>query len=427
MKRLLRLTAIAGLLCLTGLGVACGTIPTSNPAYPGPETEPPLPTGIPVTAITSIPVTVPPLPTIPNHYPPSTEAIPTDTLPPEPRPTTTPMPTITPPPTTVPLPPPAFYVLWAETTYTNGQPNSGTIWRADPRDPADRQTVLRLDGEEIGEAILSPNGQQIAFTAQPWKAMRSLWVVNLDGTELRQVTQNVGLILWGQNSQTIFYITGGEGWAGIEQIHLGSGVTQRILTIEQAEPVLIPLGWSTDSHWLHHIRRNSEYTYELWKTRRDGSESQFIVSLGKNLPYPDYLLLSPNGSKLLLGTYQKLRWISTDGQKEGEIELPRPGQGYGVLWGHGDNEVIIGQTDLNYSHYYLYVINIQSQQARELAKFEGYSWGQLALSPDRHWLMASQWEHGFYWIHLPTGTTIPTPCQDCRTRFIAWIPKGSGP
>lgn len=437
MKQLLRLTAITGLLCLAALATACGSIPSPNPAYPGPETEPPKPTEestplpvteMPATAMTLPPMTVVPIPTIPNHYPPPTEARPTDTLPPEPRPTATPIPTITPPPTTVPLPPPAFYVLWAETTYTDGQPNSGTIWLADPRDPANRQKVTQLDDKEIYAVVLSPNGQQVTLiTNRLVQGGGPLWVMNLDGTDLRPIANaDATQILWSQDSRTIFYRLFERGRMGIEQIDIESGETQRILILEPDISLRL-LGWSTDSHWLYHTRLGQE-GYELWKIREDGSESQFIITLGESLPYPDYLLLSPNGGKILIGTYQSLRWVSTSGQGEGTVPLPYPEQGYQILWGHGENEVIVGQTDTSGVLYHLYSVNIQSQQTRELATFEDCCWRQLALSPDRHWLMASQRAYSrFYWIHLPTGTAIPAPCRDCRIHFIAWIPKGSGP
>jgi hypothetical protein len=237
------------------------------------------------------------------------------------------------------------------------------------------------------------------------------------------VAPSAGQFLWRQDGHAVFYSLGGEGWAGIEQVDLTSGEIQRILTIEQTEPVLEVLGWSAGGQWLYHVRRNSETReFEVWKTRQDGRISQFIVPLGTDLP--DYLLLSPNGSKLLLGTYLGLRWISTDGQDGGNIALPQP-NGYQVLWNHGENEVIVGQYDASQPRYHLYVINIQSQHTRELATIAGGSfWELLGFSPDYEWLMTSPlYQAGFYWIHLPTGAQVPIPCcPSCTIRFVGWVP-----
>ncbi|MGC8960776.1 MAG: TolB family protein, partial [Chloroflexia bacterium] len=265
-----------------------------------------------------------------------------------------------------------------------------------------------------------------------------LWVVNLDGTGLQQVAPDAGQILWSPNSRAIFYTLGqagpptklaslsrqDQGWVGIERVDLATGKIERILTLE-GTPSLQLLGWSAGGQWLYHIRRNLETReFELWKTRQDGSESRFILSLGLNLPEPSRILLSPEGSRLLIDT----RWISTDGQEEGDIQHP-PGSVFDVIWGEGENEVIVGQRAQDL--YHLYAINLRSQHVRELATFAiaaDFGWYHLALSPDHHWLMAQvAYYDGSYWIHLPTGMMVSIPsCPRCWLRFVAWIPSGAG-
>jgi len=332
--------------------------------------------------------------------------------------------------------------MWIETTSVDSPSgSSGTIWRADPRDIAHRQVVVHFDDQGILEAALSPNGQKVALTTASWRQGRSpLWVVNLDGTGLQQFAPDAGQILWSRDNRAIFYNLGclgtptklasllpqEQGWVGIERVDLATGEVERILTIEAATSLQL-LGWSAGGQWLYHIRRNPETReYELWKTRHDGSDSQFIFSLGLNLPEPSKILLSPEGGKLLIGT----RWVSTEGQDKGDIPLPGTDHRWvQVLWGHGENEVIVGQYDGDHPLYHLYTVNIQSQHLREIATLPGGSiWELLGLSPDHHWLMASLlYRTGYYWFHLPTGAMVPIPsCQRCWIRFVAWLPGGAG-
>ncbi len=350
---------------------------------------------------------------------------------PRPTSTTTPVPTATPLPTALPLPPSGFNVLWVETTYP-GSPGGdhGVIWLADPRDIANRREVVRFDDRTIGGATLSPNGRQVAFTTACWKCPPSpLWVVNLDGSDLRQIAPIAGRIFWSQDGRAIYYRLGipEEKADGLVKVDLASGEVQRILTVE--EPGLYHLlGWSAGGQWFYYILPQPEPEKdELWRVRYDGSTTQFITSLDNVPPEPFRVRLSPNGSKLLLGT----RWISTDGEKSGEIPILQPGEAYEVLWSRGENDVIMGQKDKAQPLFHLYTINLQSQQVRELAAFDippSPTWDQLALSPDHHWLMAHvTYRNDYYWIHLPTGTMVPVICcRDCALYAVGWVPRGTG-
>lgn len=420
MKVSLRLTIVAALLCLSVLGISCSPLPTLNSAYPGPETEEPIST--PISATTPLPIIQPP------PYPALPEPEPTATLPPEQPPTATPIPTVTPLPTALPLPPSAFHVMWVENIPTEfGEMYAAIVWRADPRDIAGRQEVVRFEDRKIQQAVLSPNGRQIALiTTKQVQGGGPVWVVNLDGAGLQQLAPDAQHILWSQDNHAIFYYRSESDQVSVEQVDVASGESRQVLMTDYP---FYPLGWSAGGRWLYYVRSNpNAYEQcELWKVDRDGGNPQFICSLGRwDTIDLAQVLLSPNGGKLLLGSYGDLRWISTDGQGEGRIILPYPEQGYSISWGHGENEVIVGQSDASYSDYHLYSLDIPSQQAHELTEFSGSGWGPLAISADRHWLMTSRYLNGSYWIHLSTGTLIPIPCQDCGIHFIAWIPSGTG-
>ncbi|NWG76169.1 MAG: hypothetical protein HXY24_16480, partial [Rubrivivax sp.] len=292
-------------------------------------------------------------------------------------------------------------------------------------DIANRREVTRLEDKVIERAVLSPNGQQVALvTRSQVQGGGPLWVVNLDGTDLRPLVSDViaRQLLWSPNSHLIFYDLEGDEWTGIERVDVASGERQRILTVESPTFLHI-LGWSAGGQWLYYICPASEGD-ELWKLRHDGSSSQLIISLGTGYTAGP---LSPSGSKILLYAREDLGWISTDGRERGDIRLPQPTEIYQAVWGKGENEVIVGQ--VRESLYHVYAINIQSQQVQELATFDipaGPGWDQLSLSSDHHWLMSHIYQAGHYWIHLPTGTIIPVSCQEYGVQFIAWIPKGAG-
>jgi len=251
-------------------------------------------------------------------------------------------------------------------------------------------------------------------------------VVNLDGSELRQLVPDAGSIFWTQDNRAIYYSlwVEEEDVYGLERVDLVSGEVQRILAVEPPGFYHL-LGWSADGQWFYYtLPRSVPQKDELWRVRWDGSITEFLTFLPEVSVEWDQVRLSPNGSKLLLGTH----WISTDGEESGEIPLLQPGEAYEVLWGHGENEVILGQKDRTESLFHLYAINLQSQQVRELATFgnRGIAWDKLALSPDRHWLMAYLYQRGFYWIHLPTGTLVPvTCCRDCVLYAVGWVPGGT--
>ncbi|MGC8960720.1 MAG: TolB family protein [Chloroflexia bacterium] len=418
MKWWSRFAVVMTFLGLTVWGAACGSLVSPVPAHPGSETPTPPPTEPPL-----------PTPAITPYPPPTVEpTVPVYPTGPRPTSTPTPVPTATPLPTALPLPPSGFDILWVETAYDWPAGPSGTIWRADPRDIAHRREVVHFDDQAIFQAALSPNGRQVAFTAagRRWRTT-PLWVVNLDGSELRQLVPDAGVIFWTRDNRAIYYSlwVEQEEVYGLERVDLVSGEVQPILAVEPPGFDHL-LGWSAGGQWFYYtLPRPAPEKDELWRVRYDGSAAEFITSLPEIRVEWDRVRLSPNGSKLLLGTH----WISTDGQEEGDIQHP-PGSVFDVIWGEGENEVIVGQRAQDL--YHLYAINLRSQHVRELATFAiaaDFGWYHLALSPDHHWLMAQvAYYDGSYWIHLPTGMMVPIPsCQGCEVRFVGWVPRGREP
>ncbi len=327
-------------------------------------------------------------------------------------------------PTSLPFPPPAFDVLWVENLPGPAPDEStGVVWRADPRDIANRTEVVRLDGKTIERASISPNGRYVALvTRGRLEGGGPVWVMNVDGSALRQVAPLGREILWGPDSLALFYSVDKAASAAIERIDLNSGEILHIPVADVPIPLQL-LGWSSGEPWLYYFRLHSE-DQGLWKVRQDGTGSQFVTSLEVGYP-PLPVLLSPQGNRLLIGPH----WISLVNQEKGDIQLPRSARGGQILWGNGsreDNEVLVGQGEQK--TFYLYSIDIPSGQAQEIARFDiptGPGWYQLGLSPDREWLMANIYHGGAYWVHLSSGMIIPVSPYDSGTYLIAWIPRGT--
>lgn len=413
MERWPRIILTVGFLCLLAVLAGCGPTPTAIPA----------PSPVPATQSVYPPPPQPSPAPYPSPEPTQERPLYTPTAPPLPTLAPPTVPTATPVPTALSLPPSTFDVLWLESPSGSGVDDTGVIWRADPRDIANRREVARLNDKVIERAAISPDGQSVALvTKGRLEGGGPLWVMNVDGTGLRQLAPLARYILWGPDSRTVFYKIDESGEEGIERVNLGDGKAQRILTIEPFTS-LQPVGWAPGGQWLYYIRTRSEY--ELWKMRQDGSDPQVVTPLDVGYP-PVPVLLSPRGNKLLVG----IHWLLLDSGEKGDMQLPRAARNGQVLWDSGpakDDQAVVGQ--IEHGVYYLYTVEIPSQRAEEIAHFvmPVGPWYQLTLSPDHQWLVAHVYHSGFYWVHLPTGTVVSVSPYDSGTQFIAWIPKEPGP
>jgi len=367
---------------------------------------------------------------------------------PKPLPTPTPVPTPTPIPTPLPLPPSSFYALWAE-NFPEGQ--GSVLWLADPRDIGSRQEVLRFKRDAIRDAVLSPNGRKLALVTNYWKEF-NLWVANLDGTGLQQLegpAAALGLPFWSRDSRSLVYGIGWREdvmmpsykdgtpapftvWRGATiLIDIATGEKRRLPEPPEIKPDMgaSPLGWSADGREFYFALPVSEDEYELWAVDWSGRDVHRVVSVDHEpvifttaFLEPD--LLAPDGSKLLIATYKGLSWVSTDGREKVNIPITRPEQGYQAIWSPNSSEIIIGQADEQRPVEYVKAINVHTLAVREIGTFEGRRWRFLSISPDYHWLAVYHYYSGLYWIHLPTGMSVPVPSQpNGGCIFVAWVPR----
>jgi hypothetical protein len=344
----------------------------------------------------------------------------------------------------LPLLPSAFYALWAESFPPDiGRP-WGVLWLADPRDIGSRQEVLRFERDVIAEATLSPDGRKLALVSSSWDWKTfTLWVANVEGTDLRQLEQAAVLrgLSWSRDSRLLAYDT---GWredvmmpgkpvpitvvrGAIELVDITTGEKRWLLEPGLDTPVNT-LGWSADGRELYYslsVPREIGYEYEIWAVSQSGQNAHRIISLGNE---PGSPVLSPDGSKFLIGTPQGLIWMSADGRTQQNIPLPPWNQWCGLIWSPAKDEVIICQVDDQRPIEHIRALNIQTGASSRLSSLalrpDGKSFGPLYVSPDKQWMVTYVYNDGFYWIHLPTGAVVPIPSQNRRILFVAWVYRG---
>lgn len=353
--------------------------------------------------------------------------------PPKPTFTPTSIPTSTPVPTALPLSPSAFSALWVE-NFPEGQ--GSVLWLADPRDIGGRREILRFDQDAIAEVSLSPDSRKMAVITRHWKTA-TLWIVNANGDGLQQLDQNstLGGLLWSQDSRLLTYEAGWleesimpsyktgaptswlVGQGAVELVDITTGEKQRLLEAQDDLPLNV-LGWSADGRELYYVLAQGDDAYQLWATSREGQDTRRIVS-GSNavLGVP---ILSPDGSKFLVGTSEGVAWLSADGRDQQVITQPQ--QGFTAIWAPNSQDLVVSYWNSDYSEMVVQSINLYTRSTRNLGSIRPIGdWRLLAISRDYQWLAAYHYYSGLYWIHLPTGTKIPIPNQDHQLVFVAWV------
>jgi len=333
------------------------------------------------------------------------------------KPTSTPepTPTITPVPTSLPLPKSSYYALWAE-NYPEGQ--GSVLWLADPSDIGNRQAVLRFARDAIAEAAFSPDGSRLALVTKYWKES-VLWLANLDGSDLHQIGPAMnadGELFWSRNGQLLNL--------GETLTSLDTGEKRQVFEQQMFDPntALHALGYSADGQELYYlvgIPQEVDYKYEIWAVGDDGQGARKLIAFDQN---PGLPILSPDGSKFLIGTAEGVAWISTEGQNQ--QVFAQPAIGFTAIWAFNSQEIIIGKRSSDNTSTVVQVFNLSDNSIQNLGLINKTGdWRFLSLSPDYQWLVAYHYYSGLHWIHLASDTVIPVPMPNKGSlRFISWLP-----
>ena len=196
------------------------------------------------------------------------------------------------------------------------------------------QVTGDLEFEKIDGLTWSPDGQQIVFDAGPvlgpaQPCCRSLYVINADGSDLRQLTggdTSDHVPVWSPDGEWIAFNRDRELW-----LIRPDGSEPHRLFGEPDEICVVELNWAPNSQqiaFMGHERTLFPPTYEVWVINRDGTAPQVVHAFERR---PDYagVFWSPDGRGIVCahaydGEEMRLLLISADGIGEPHLidELP---------------------------------------------------------------------------------------------------------
>lgn len=345
------------------------------------------------------------------------EPSPTASVPFKPTLTPTAIPTATPIPTPLPLPEGDFYALWADSL---PDVMGSTIWLADPRDIGSRQEILSLNGQTVYGLAGSPDGQHIAFTVAGGQATASpLWVMNADGSDLRELAPNAGQILWTPDSQNIIYgnvASTGNGF--LEHVEVSSGIVTHLVTVTSESLLSTLLGWdnnNTDALYAVQVTTEQGRIYKLCEV----DVNTHIISEIATLHEFHYPALSPDGRYLIhkYGTPDGLPVYDIHNQTTQLVPL----SGQEVSWRATTPKLLtldaLGMQVTVWSHSLADIED--AKQGFVFPDAPGGIWSSLATSPDDEWFIAHHTHQGYYWLHRESGLVVSVP-NEGRCRF-SWL------
>ncbi|MEA5078719.1 MAG: hypothetical protein VB013_09140 [Anaerolineaceae bacterium] len=177
----------------------------------------------------------------------------------------------------------------------------------------------------------SPDGRQIAYVGMSDGIVDSVFIINLDGTPARQISDlsYESAIGWSPDGKLYFVApyTGGAAWK-VYSYDLASSTTRDLFTIENGTPKFLNPMLSPDGNWIAYRGRDNS---SLYLVHPDGSDMHLVldsvgavgiawtssgwlgVSIGTEDPYVQKVLL------INLGTCDSYILNGLHGQLEGLV------------------------------------------------------------------------------------------------------------
>ncbi|MCO6411405.1 MAG: PD40 domain-containing protein [Thiogranum sp.] len=171
---------------------------------------------------------------------------------------------------------------------------------------------LDLPVSGMFDAQVSPDGKQLAFSlaSTQKKDNNSVWIVGVDGTGLRKLTNQPGLAIspaWAPDANAIIYSSGKtvkahELWKasvdGKRQEQISTG--RATLKVDPAVSTAGDIAWSDNRHGSH----------DIWIHRKGGGEPVRITDMPEFEGEPSW---SPDGKSLVFSVFragEQRIWVS---------------------------------------------------------------------------------------------------------------------
>jgi len=376
-----------------------------------------------------------PLPPPPTRTPVIYPTIgPKPTLPPKPTVPPTATPTITPIPTALAVPASAYEGLWVESVPNpaGSYPDNydSLLWAADPRDIGRRRLVARFDRQNIYTVVVSPGGKQIAVTAGSNRPLGiPLYVLNADGSGLRQVAPNASRLLWSVDERTIAYTANRKpeqvDGSVIEIVDVPTAKQRRLATFDDEVGTLQILYWSADGQSVGITKLASlsqGKVLELWLINvvSAGARNQGVIPKSHTL-----YAASPDANSLLFTDWDTGKYALLDLSQLRHRAISLPPSINHIIWS-ADGGLLYFDEDAGSTA--LRKINMQTGANESLIKIrpeplEAKMTAPVSLAPDAIWLVVFHYYTGVYVVYLPTGAVVPVPIVNTPLWFGGWVRK----
>lgn len=140
------------------------------------------------------------------------------------------------------------------------------------------QTEKVLPGTGGFNLHWSPDGKQIAYIGMADSVINSVFVVNVDGTQARQISNwsYEAVIGWSPDAAQLYFVapfTGGAAWK-VYSFDLASGTVQERFTIENGTPKFLNPKLSPNGNWIAYRGRDNS---SLYLVHPDGSDMHLVM------------------------------------------------------------------------------------------------------------------------------------------------------
>lgn len=140
------------------------------------------------------------------------------------------------------------------------------------------QTEKVLPGAGGFNLHWSPDGKQIAYIGMADSVINSVFVVNVDDTQARQISNwsYEAVIGWSPDSTQLYFVapfTGGAAWK-VYSFDIASGTVEERFTIENGTPKFLNAKLSLDGNWIAYRGRDNS---SLYLVHPDGSDMHLVL------------------------------------------------------------------------------------------------------------------------------------------------------